>query len=173
MFKRLVDMEPLFEQFTRQSVDLDTLLASEFPYQQGYVKFIDDQRRVHTADHLGDLLQGHSEPVIKIEGFEKYDVNFFMACQGVAIRQHHFGPVTCHLFKSPAQALSFPLHTDPDDVVIVMIEGSKCFRSHEQEITLLPGDFMLIPKHYPHEAINVTSSLMLSIGLESFTREKL
>lgn len=173
MFKRLDNMESVFERFIKSAPDLESLLNSDFAYEQGYVRYIDAQKRIHGANHLGDLFAHEIEPVVKFEGFEKYDIDYFMACQAIAIRLDHFGPVTCHLFKSPAEATSFPLHSDPDRVVIVMLEGQKRFRNHEEDVLLTAGDFILIPKHYPHEAINVTDNLMLAIGLESFTREKL
>lgn len=173
MFRRLADMKLVFDQLMRQPLPMDDILNSDFSYEQEYVKYIDDQRRVHTASHYGDILRQSVEPVIKIEGFEKFSLELFMGCQGIAIKQGHYGPVTAHLFISPADGLSFPMHTDPDDVIIVMLEGSKRFCGHDEDQLLVAGDFMLIPKNYPHRAINVTDNLMLSVGLESFTVEKL
>ena len=173
MFTRLTGMETAYNHLTSVKLDMLSILSSSYMYEQNFIKMLDAYGKPVEAFSLADVLCRADERVIKLEGFEKYDKTFFAVCNGVAQTLNHLGPVTGHLFVSPARAASFPLHTDPDDVVIAMIKGSKVFRNDQEEITLSAGDFMLIPKNYPHQAINLTDNRMLSIGLESFTLEKL
>lgn len=173
MFTKLVGVSQFYDQFRSVALSLVGMLSHPYMYEQNAIKLIGPNRQAVEVFSMVDILCRSDRCVVKIEGFEKYNANFFTTCNQVAAHMDHVGPVTCHLFKSPAGAVSFPLHTDPDHVVIVMLEGTKVFRNNEEEMMLSAGDFMLIPKNYPHEAINITDNTMLSIGLESFIVEKL
>jgi uncharacterized RmlC-like cupin family protein len=174
MFTKLTDLRADYIGFSEKGLDLDEVLQSPYTYEQNFVKSITPTQQAQELFNVLDVLNVESRQVIKIEGYEKHSKEFFLACARVATLMKHTGPVTCHLFKSPEGAKSFPEHTDPDTVVIHMLKGVKLFKNTQGDILYLqPGDFMLIPANYPHEAVNVTDNLMLSIGLESFNVEKL
>lgn len=174
MFLKIPFAENPFAFLADVPFDLDRLLSSSYLYEQNYVKVIGAGGRPLEVFSMADVLCQSDRLVVKIEGFEKYDAAYFKACHEVARQLDHCGPVTAHLFVSPAGAASFPLHTDPDLVVLAMLQGEKVFSSHQEQVTLSAGEFMLIPRNYPHQAINsLGDNVMLSIGLESFTVEKL
>jgi len=173
MFTRLKRDTPGVAELLNAPLPFDDILSSPYSYEQGIIKYIDAAHQGHVASSITNLYSRLLEPVIKIEGIEKLNRAFFEGCNTLAIHLGHKGPVTCHLFKSPAGGASFPLHTDPDTVVVVLLSGIKVFRNPECSIELHEGDVMQMPAHYPHEAINITENTMLSIGLESFIIEKL
>lgn len=173
MFTLLKGFESHHDTLTDELIDLVNLFHSPYVFEQNMVKMIDQYGRSLEAFNQADLICRSENLVTKIEGMEKLNAAWFNTFNLIAKERGHLGPVTCHLFQSKAGAKSFPLHTDPDDVIIVMLKGKKVFRNEGESISLTAGDFMLIPKNYPHEAVNTESNLMLSIGLESFIVEKL
>lgn len=160
-----------FDGITEASLKLDDVLAGSLFYEQGLVKFV-KMGQSHEA-HNPMYYVGDSENVFKIEGFERFSLKMFEECRYLAQHFKHNGPVTCHLFKSPKGALSFPAHEDPDDVVLYMVSGQKDFEHDGGVLTLHEGEILLIPAGTTHRAINTNDSIMLSFGLERFLVEKL
>jgi|TARA_R110000803_G_scaffold162561_2_gene226162 mannose-6-phosphate isomerase-like protein (cupin superfamily) len=112
---------------------------------------IDDQGRDHVIDVMSvDYYIAQQQYTVKVEGLE----------------QHFMGnyPATVHCYISPINAASFAEHTDPVDVEIKCLEGTKTLVVNGKEIKLDPGESIIIPKHTPHRATNKFSSTMLSIG---------
>lgn len=174
MFKLLTHLKGSVEGFSEAGLNLDDVLSSPYSYAQRFVKTIGSDRQTRDAFSITDVLEVDESCVVKIEGYEKHSRSFYDACTQVARLMNHMGPVTCHLFKSPKGACSFPEHTDPDVVIIHLLTGTKLFHNATgTAITLEAGDFMMIPANYRHEALNLSDNLMLSIGLESFNTEKL
>ena len=165
-------LENMLIPISEETLGLDELLASPYPYEQSMVKVIKNGGSFDLFS-VSDYVQVFETKPVKIEGMERRNAQLWSACQELAQRFEHVGPVTCHLFLSPQYSLSFAMHTDPDDVVIYMVSGSKVFESPEGQITLSAGDVLLIPRGTPHRANNIDSSVMLSFGLEQFTDAKL
>lgn len=160
-----------FDGITEASLKLDDVLASSLFYEQGLVKFVSSGR---SQDCFSPWMYvENSESVFKIEGYERFSLKMFDECRYLAEHYKHTGPVTCHLFKSPQGATSFPAHTDPDDVVLYMVSGQKDFEHDGGVLTLHEGEILLIPAGTTHRAINTNDSIMLSFGLERFLVEKL
>jgi len=155
-----------------KSMRIDDVLSSPYAYEQEMVKIILPQGDTLTARSIMDVLK-HENCVMKIEGYEKLTQRLFQFCKSTAKHLGHKGPVTCHLFKSPKGSASFPMHTDPDHVFLVMVEGTKAIETPERTWTLKAGDNLYLPAGTPHRAINVEDSIMLSVGLELFTVKKL
>lgn len=168
MFQRL---DNLFDEISEELLDLDVLMMSPFVYEQGLVKFIKNGGS-HDVYTISDYLEIVDRPV-KVEGMERLNRVMWNVCKRLASHFDHDGPVTCHLFISPKGAVSFPMHTDLDDVVIHMVSGQKTFESKAGSMDLVAGDSIYIPRGTHHRAINTDSSLMLSFGLELFTDAKL
>lgn len=162
----------LFSTITESTLEVDDILSSPYPYEQQLVKILTGDIAID-AQSPSDVLE-HSDKVIKIEGYEKLNRTLFRVCQSLAKEFRHDGPVTCHLFVSPAGGKSFPWHTDPDHVILYMVEGYKTMEVEGQgSIVMQPGSSIYIPQGTHHRAINIRSSKMLSFGLERFITEKL
>lgn len=156
---------------TAKDLMVEAVVTSMYAYEQQMVKLVDGD---HTQDAYSvvDYL-AHEGKVVKFEQYEKLNRRIFMTGNKIAERLEHFGPITCHLFKSPKEARSFSLHTDPDTVVLFMVEGRKIIESPTVSFTLNAGDYLIIPAGVKHRADNIEDSLMLSFGLEFFIAEKL
>lgn len=168
MFQRL---DNLFGEISEELLDLDVLMMSPHVYEHGLVKFIKNGGS-HDVYTISDYLEIDDRP-IKVEGMERLNRTMWNVCKQLAAHFDHDGPVTCHLFISPKGGVSFPMHTDLDDVVIYMVTGQKTFESTDGSMDLVAGDSIYIPRGTKHRAINTDSSLMLSFGLELFTEAKL
>lgn len=113
------------------------------------------------------------EQTIKIEGMERFNEDTWKLCNYFANKFGHKGPVTCHVFIANKNSPSFPMHTDPDDVIIYCCNGNKTLQIEDKIVTLQPNDYVYIPYNIPHKAINENASTILSIGLERFLIEKI
>jgi mannose-6-phosphate isomerase-like protein (cupin superfamily) len=114
---------------------------------------IDEQGRDHPVDITSvDYYIAQQQYTVKVEGLE-----------------HHFTeylPNSVHCYISPINASSFAEHTDPVDVEIKCLEGTKTMVINGKEVEISNGKSLVIPKHTPHRATNKYSSVMLSIGYE-------
>lgn len=127
----------------------------------------------------------HGYPhIIKIIGLEFYSPMM----REVANRLRSLIPgdwvnVTIQGFWSAAGAGSYPMHLDADEVVLVMLEGSKIFHMGGENYHLLEDDVthetieltdvLYIPAYQGHKAQNLEDNLMLSIGFEYPSSDKL
>jgi hypothetical protein len=163
----------IFGQLTEEDLMIDEVLSSDYIYEEGLVKLIVNGKSKQACD-VSDVVK-HCTDVIKIEGYEKLSAKLLSACQEIAKRFNHKGPVTCHLFKSTAESISFPMHKDPDHVLLFMVKGSKRFEFGESKLTALvsENEALYIHANTAHRAINTEDSIMLSFGLEKFIIEKL
>lgn len=152
-------------------LSFEDFLSSPYLYDQGLVKIVKGERS-YDAYSVSDVLANEDKP-IKIEGFERFSQVVYDECERLAEHFDHTGPVTCHVFISPKGSTSFPLHVDLDDVVVHMVRGEKVFESPSGDFVLSEGDSLFIPHGTEHRAVNTESSVMLSIGLERFIKEKL
>ncbi len=151
---------------------MDTILSSHYPYEQGQVWVIHPSGFPTQAFNAMDIIK-HDDCTVKVEGYEKLSRQLFEAVRTVAQTLNHQGPTTCHLFRAPKGAASFPTHTDPDDVILHVVSGTKTIELEDRVVTLGAGDTLYLPRETTHRAVNHDASLMLSIGLELFTVEKL
>lgn len=165
----------LYDNLSTLTVDdlrLDDLYQSLLAYEQGMIKIVHPDPLRHTASSILDVVE-NEDRVIKIEQYEKFSQRLFDVCRDLGRAFDHRGPVTCHVFISPAGGQSFPEHTDPDDVFLFMLKGKKHVRVNAVEVTLCAGDDLFIRHDTPHEVFTEEASVMLSFGLERFIVEKL
>lgn len=148
--------------------EFESFLQNDLVYKQKILYYIDDLGREHLIENLGQLHSVYGKS-IKMESAEKYNRELFNLCKSF----DHPGPVTCHIFRSYINSKSFPKHTDPDDVLLLMISGKKDIIIDNKITTLEEGNKIFIPADTPHEAINTSDSLMLSIGFEKFLIDKI
>lgn len=154
--------------------ELLDFLTYSLPYQQRLVSIIDEEGRQHYVDDFSHLmsLRG-SKNSIKLEGMEKYSEEFFLKCKHYADKYNHIGPVTCHLFMARAGDPSFPMHTDPDDVIIFCCEGKKSMKMIDRDLIIEENEELYLPANTPHQALNEYDALTLSFGLERYLKDKL
>lgn len=169
----LANNELLNFEITPQDLSVEDLLASPFIYEQQLIKFLLTPRICVTSANMNTTLEYLQNKVLKIEGLEKLSSKLHSVCAMIAQAFDHNGPVTCHLFQSPENALSFPIHTDPDDVYLYVVSGTKTMIVDGIECVIEKGERLFIPKNTPHQAINNHPSQMLSFGLERFLQDKL
>ena len=157
---------------TVESLMVDQVIESPYAYEEGLVKYIDSNKSYVLIGPTHYLDKCDTHP-IKIEGYDRLNFKMYQECRRLADWFGHKGHVSCHLFLSPKGSRSFDTHTDPDDVVILMIRGSKVFELPQETFELTEGSLLYIPKGTPHRAVNTNESTMLSFGLEQFLEKKL
>lgn len=165
-------VQRLLNTVTENTLELNKVFESVYLYDERLIKIIDKNGLILDANSQLDLIKYHDCP-IKIEGYEKFSNDILYVCRSLARYLAHSGPITCHVFKSPKDSVSFPMHVDPDNVVLYLLKGIKNFIVNNESVLLKEGDWFFIPSNVPHKAINVEDSIMLSIGLEKFIVEKL
>jgi len=152
--------------------EFESFILQDLPYQQKIIYTIDNDGLEHSVKSVGELF-ANQENTIKLEQMEKYNANIWFRCQELAQKYGHLGPVTCHVYRAQPWSGSFKLHTDPDTVILEIVDGTKVMEMAGTEYILHKGDKFTIPANTPHRAINRDASLMLSFGLEKFYVEKL
>ncbi len=152
--------------------DFENFIHTNLVYEQKIVSVIDRQSRQIVLENITELYK-HTGDTIKLEQMEKYNYDIFQECQRLRKEYSHIGPVTCHAFLAFEGSKSFGLHTDPDDVIIECIFGSKTLFVNGTKHVVQKGDSIFIPANTPHEIINEEKSLILSFGLEKFYVEKI
>ena len=122
--------------------------------------FIDEDGRDHNIPLFSTSRYiAEGKFTVKIEGLEKQYKNI---THDLGITKKH----SVHLYISPKDSKSFPTHTDPIDVFIYVIEGTKVMEVNNSTYTIKEGEYISIPAGTPHKAINNYNSTMLSIGVE-------
>lgn len=151
--------------------ELDNFIFSNYAIQEKIVNVIDDYGRQIVIESLPQLMSFH-RCTIKVQSMEKYNESFYKRCLELKLKFKHPGPVTCHVFRAFENSQSFGMHTDPDDVFLYVVEGSKTIEIDGTLNELNPGDSLFIKAGTPHKAHNIQASLMLSFGLEKFMIDK-
>lgn len=151
--------------------EFDSFCLTDYAIEEKIINVIDLEGRQVVIESLAQLMS-YDKCTIKAQCMEKYNQEIFDYCKNLAVTYDHHGPVTCHVFRSFEKSLSFPLHTDPDDVILVMLEGEKTIELDGKLVALSKGEQLRIPANFPHRAINDKESLMLSFGLEKFMSDK-
>ena len=152
--------------------EFHAFIERDLVYEQKLISIIDYQGRQILLDSLGQLHSNYGK-TIKVEGMEKYNLKIFQKCKSIAKKYNHKGPVTCHAFRAFENSGTFPMHTDPDDVLLYVVWGKKIIKFEKYDIVIKKGGKYFIPANTPHRAVNEKSSLMLSFGLEKFLIDKL
>ena len=133
-------------------------LLSEDCFEKCLVSFIDEhqrQRYIEQTDiwayrgKITDLWMS-GDDTIKIEGYEQFK---------------YIENGTIHIFYSPAGGPTFPLHSDPVNVIIEVIDGSKCIETFNGEYHMSPGQNMFLRAGVEHRAINYEKALTYSYGI--------
>lgn len=162
-------MTIVLKDISLDDLHLDELLFHPYPYEQQMVKYVTADGRQLTPFDASEVGKMRMFGTIKIEGMEKISKKVFDALKQFS----HDGPITCHVFIAAENAPSFPDHTDPDSVLIYVVDGVKNMIVDGQFHTLNAGQSILIPAGTKHRAINYSASVMMSIGFEKFITEKL
>ncbi len=86
-------------------------------------------------------------PIIKVEGLESILDSF----QSV------------HLFYNQKSRYSFKWHTDPVDVQLYVLKGTKFLQVKDKNYKLVAGQSARIPKNYLHKAYSIADTWALSV----------
>lgn len=122
--------------------------------------YIDDCGRDHEIPLMSTSRYiAENKFTVKIEGLEN---EYQRVIQSLGITKKH----SAHLYVSPKDSMSFPIHTDPIDVFIYVIEGKKEMEIDNIIHIIDAGEYVSIPAGTRHRAINRYDSTMLSIGIE-------
>lgn len=148
------------------------LLYNNIMYEQKLVFYIDEDGKEHHAISFSDIMK-RKNVSIKIEGMERFNREFYEKGIELSKEYNHNGPVTCHLFYAEKNSPSFGMHTDPDDVIIMCLEGIKTMIIEDRYIEIQTGSYVHIPYGTPHQALNEHKALTLSYGLERFIEDKI
>jgi mannose-6-phosphate isomerase-like protein (cupin superfamily) len=151
--------------------EFDEFAFSNYALEEKIVNIIDDQGRQILIESVSQFLS-YNCCTVKIQSMEKYNRAIYQKCLDLKKEFNHDGPITCHAFRAYPDSASFAMHTDPDDVYLLVTEGLKTIKANGRYIQLKVGDNLYIPANTPHQAHNTHSSLMLSFGLEKFMIEK-
>ncbi len=156
-----------------QDLHFDQVVFNPYSYEQQLVKTVvnGQSRTILSIDDLSNYFG--ADRTIKVEGMERLSEPLHRFVKRVARWTDHDGPVSCHLFSASVGSESFPTHTDPDDVFIYVVTGTKHMEVDGKEYKLLAGQAIFIPHDVPHRALNTEASIMLSVGLERYILEKL
>jgi quercetin dioxygenase-like cupin family protein len=105
---------------------------------------------------------------VKAEGVEYWNQHLYIRSSNLAQGYR----TTLHLYVGQAGGTSFPMHTDPDPVIVVCVQGRKTFKLEGYEpITLEVGDWLYMPANHPHQAFSETKSAIISIGFHPWNSE--
>ena len=109
-------------------------------------------------------IKAKSKNTFKVEGFEKYDEWISTVCNFKTEEEY----IDCHFYWGKEGKSSFISHTDPYDVVILMLSGTKKMVFSDEETILNPGEFVYIPGNKEHYADNLTENISLSFGIRKY-----
>lgn len=160
-----------FHELTQEYID--HCLSSTVALEEGIIRIISTPNRDDAVTPATPTLRVNERTTIKVERFEHYDREVVEHLNFYAALYNHSGPITAHVFESPKNGFTFDEHTDPDDVIIHCVSGVKTMSVNGREIRLHPGQHFYIKANTPHRAINDEASVMVSIGLEKWMKEKL
>lgn len=149
----------------------DLCMMSEYAREQHFVHVISSPNVVEEYRNSTSLMGRFT--TIKLEHFETFDAEVWSWCKQTAKKFRPTDVFSAHVFIAPAGGYTFNQHTDPDDVVVCVVQGEKTMVVEGIEYSLVAGDQLYIPANTPHQAINHGASVMISLGLEKWMVDKL
>lgn len=152
--------------------EFDNFIENNLVYEENLISIINYQGQQIFLDNLGQFHSNYGQ-TIKVEGMEKYNNSIFNECKRLSKLYNHEGPITCHAFRAFGNSKSFPKHSDPDNVHLLVSEGQFELNVNDSVYTLKKGDVFFIPSGESHFGIHTHSCLILSFGLEKFLVDKL
>ena len=152
---------------------IDLCLASDYAKTEEVVRMVPMPNRDERVTSERCHLLTHPQTTMKIERFEDFCPEARALCDYFAALYNHKGPVTAHIFNSPKDGFTFVEHLDPDDVVIYTVFGTKTMVIDGKPVRIAAGEHVFMKANTPHYATNEEASVMISIGLEKWVRDKL
>ena len=137
--------------------DFEVYISSEMCYSKNATFWIDRNSNIHR-------ITGKSYP----EYLSKVQAKYM---DGYTIKLEKFEDVvgfkdgTVHVFHNWDGTESFPEHTDPIDVFIQVMDGTKCLTVNDYPFELKQHEAILIPANVKHRATNEKRALILSYGM--------
>lgn len=101
---------------------------------------------------------------IKVENVEHFNQSLLTKASQFPSARASF-----HLYIGQKGGASFGMHTDPDPVLVVCLQGRKTFHLKGYEpFTMVKGDWVFIPANHPHEALSDDKSAIMSVGFHEW-----
>lgn len=148
-------------------------LTSALLYDEQLVYAIENDLRVRPVGSYSELATLNNA-TIKIEGMERIFESVYSEALSITQTSSHYGPITCHLFWAEKDSPSFDIHTDPYDVYLKVLQGSKTMVVEGETVILTPeSELYKMPANTPHRARNISPSIMLSYSTEGFLENRL
>lgn len=114
----------------------------------GYPGFLNSDIVVRERMSYVQWLESHqSYPIIKVEGLEDVISGF----------------KSVHLFYNQKHRRSFKWHTDPVDVQLHVLSGTKFLQVKDKNYRLVAGQSARIPKNHLHRAVSTADTWALSM----------
>lgn len=167
MVPKLIDMIRYLPSIGDCGLFYFDVICTELIQDRECIYRIDDKGLDHKCDMIVALDSSSSE-TIKIECIELVSAGFMRTAKAVQKAEitESYRDITGHLFKAKAGGYSFPVHTDPVDVIVWCIDGCKTMEVDGREYVVEKGMGLLMPANIPHRATNKFDSVMISIGFE-------
>lgn len=164
-----------FSPLTENDINIDTLLGSEHPIEQNMIRYVDETQTSRMPRNVIEIYENLDKSII-VERMEDYSQAFKQHTSALATRVGWEGPITVHLFVSPASAKSFPFHTDVENVVIYCLSGCKTMEIRHSDGNIQPveihaGQALYLPQGTFHRATNHHCAMTLSYGFEYFIED--
>lgn len=150
--------------------DFQKLIVNPDFYNKELIYFIQDGKdsivnSIYNSytNYVADLPNAiEKKTCIKVQGVENYNVGIMELChEFVQIWQRC---VDCHAYWGFAGTGSFDMHTDPNEVCILVLQGLKEIHFEDTMVPVPEGERIFIPANKPHRAFNLDNTLSLSIS---------
>ena len=153
---------------------IGNFIETDYAFEERIVYAINDDKLQHCIVNLGELQKAMAaDCTIKVQSLEKLNPTIWGLCETFRLIYKHHGPITCHAFIAQAGSPTFAHHTDPDDVHLLVLNGTKRIEMISGKTHILnSGNMLFIKAGTSHCAINDAGSIMLSFGIEKFMEDK-
>lgn len=170
------DLAPL-DRFSWESIN--AILTSSSLLKHTYIVEVDSNNRYvrdYRVGSLNDLstekdkiveLQSAVEKgwTVKVENVEHYTPALYDLSSKMLLGYR----ASFHLYVGQEGGASFGMHTDPDPVMVVCLQGRKTFRLPGFDpVNLTKGEWLYIPADYPHSALSDEKSAIMSVGFHAW-----
>lgn len=167
MQTRIIDLPDNLKVIRDWFIFYANLILEQSIYNENKVFRIDAFGLDYVCKAPRDVLHCSNKDTIKVEGLE-CNPEIFQFIKNI-LETYFAGEeriATVHLFKAKENGHSFPVHTDPVDLLIYCVEGIKTMEVNGLEYTIPKDSGLFMPANTPHRATNKHDSVMLSIGFE-------
>jgi len=170
-------------------IPINDLIYSHYMYEEGHIgiiyklndKVMHDQ--ILTISEYKKYIKDHPNHTLVIRGIEGLDkkthdnISYLIDDYDYEKQFNFNSYFTAHLYIAKENSPSFLWHTDPDNVIIAVLEGEKRVyirdNSEKDYYDVSQGNYLVIPANTEHRVENLEPSKMLSIGYGKWLMDKI